>query len=133
MGSQIPDLSVVIPTHNRRRYLVQAIRSVVAVSAPDIAVEVLVVDDSSDDGSAEAAAALGAHVLCSPRPGAGAGRNAGVRAARAPVIAFLDDDDVWLESHIRPHLRLLRTRPEFGAVVGQAVNADESLSTVSAP
>jgi glycosyltransferase involved in cell wall biosynthesis len=133
VDSRAPDVSVIIPTHNRRALMEEAVRSVLAVSAPDIAVEVLVIDDSSEDGSAAAATRLGARVLTSSRPGAGAGRNVGVRAARAPIIAFLDDDDIWLEGHIRPQLRILRARSEFGAVVGQAVNADEALSTVGSP
>jgi dTDP-L-rhamnose 4-epimerase len=52
----------------------------------------IVVDNGSTDGSADLAAALGAEVVHEPRRGFGAACDAGLRAARAPVVAFMDCD-----------------------------------------
>jgi dTDP-L-rhamnose 4-epimerase len=52
----------------------------------------IVVDNGSTDGSGELAAALGAHVVREPCPGFGAACFAGLRAARADVVCFMDCD-----------------------------------------
>ena len=65
--------------------------------------------------------------------GASAARNAGLRAATGEFIAFLDDDDLWLSGHLRPHLELLAARPDLDAVVGQVINTDHLLKQHSSP
>src|SRR5215217_1266043 len=54
--------------------------------------EPIVVDNGSRDGSGELARSLGARVVREPRPGFGAACFAGLRAARAPVVCFMDCD-----------------------------------------
>jgi glycosyltransferase involved in cell wall biosynthesis len=93
----MPDVSVVIPTHNRRRLLGQAVRSALGQTA--VEVEVVVVDDGSTDGTAEAVAALRddrIRLVRHRRPlGVALARNAGADAARGTWVALLDDDDLW--------------------------------------
>ena len=93
----MPAVSVVLPTFNRRALLLEAAESVRAQTFTDW--ELVVADDGSTDGSAEAVEALGdprIRVLRLPRVGrAAVARNAGVRAARGEWIAFLDSDDAW--------------------------------------
>jgi glycosyltransferase involved in cell wall biosynthesis len=97
--------SIVVSTRNRSRYLREALASVAAQGVPADAYEVIVVDNGSSDDTAavvRAAAAERPNVryVAEPEPGAARARNAGLRAARAPVVAFLDDDAVagpaWL-------------------------------------
>ncbi len=94
-----PRLSVVIPTHNCLAYLPAALRSVQTL--PLDALEIIVVDDGSTDGTPDYLAAEAARdprivVIRRDRDhGASAARNAGIDRARAPVIGFLDADDIW--------------------------------------
>ncbi|MEA2292484.1 MAG: hypothetical protein QOE86_123, partial [Solirubrobacteraceae bacterium] len=78
----------------------RAVRSALE-QVPAAPSEVIVVDDASADGTAEAAEAAGARVVRRPaQGGVSAARNAGIRAARQPWIATLDSDDAWLPSHL---------------------------------
>jgi glycosyltransferase involved in cell wall biosynthesis len=84
------DLTVVIPTRDRPDLLASC---VAALAACDVApAEVLVVDSASTDASSVEAAAAGATVVRCDLPGASRARNAGWRAARTSIVAFVDDD-----------------------------------------
>jgi glycosyltransferase involved in cell wall biosynthesis len=86
-----PPLSVVIASRNRARQLDECLRRLHAVVGP--ADEVVVVDScSSDDSTRRTAIARGASVVTMAAPGASSARNAGWRAARHELVAFLDDD-----------------------------------------
>ncbi len=100
-------VSVVVPTHDRPDLLAQTLRSVVLQH--DVDLEVIVVDDGSPRGQVEAiVAALDddrIHVLRSDRPqGVSSARNRGVSQARAPWLAFCDDDDLWAPDKLREQL-----------------------------
>ena len=92
--------SVVIPCRNAERTVGDAVRSTFEQTVPPL--EVLVVDDASTDGSADAARCAGARAIRnSCRRNAGGARNAGMEAARGDAFAFLDADAIaprdWLE------------------------------------
>lgn len=88
-------VSVVIPAFNRRAVVGEAIAS--ALSQTLAPLEVVVVDDGSDDGTHKVALAYGEPVRCLRRDNGGpaAARNTGVIAARGDLVAFLDSDDAW--------------------------------------
>lgn len=103
-----PDVSVVIPTRNRRELLLRAIRSCVDQGPlPDV--EVIVVDDGCTDGSVEAVQSeFPQVVLLTDRPtgNRNRARNDGLSRARGRYVQFLDDDD-WLEAGaLRDEVRL---------------------------
>jgi glycosyltransferase involved in cell wall biosynthesis len=94
-----PAVSVVVIGRNEGERLTRCLQSVAAMeparSAIELGgVELIYVDSASTDNSARRAAALGARVLeVNPqRPCAAVGRNAGWRAAAAPIVLFLDGD-----------------------------------------
>ena len=92
-------VSVVIPAWRCAEYVEAAVRSVQAQT--EQALELIVVDDASGDGTAEAARALGATVIeHASNQGAGQTRNDGIEAARGEWIALLDCDDEWLPHHL---------------------------------
>ncbi|MGH9442214.1 MAG: glycosyltransferase family 2 protein [Thermoanaerobaculia bacterium] len=106
-----PELSVVVPTFNRKDTVLRVLEGLQRQTLPAAAFEVLVVDDGSRDGSAEALK------RCSPKfdfsvtkqenSGPAGARNRGIRAARGPIVVFLGDDTVpepdFLEVHLRSH------------------------------
>jgi glycosyltransferase involved in cell wall biosynthesis len=89
-----PALSVVVIGRNEGDRLIACLRSVQAMEPIGGGVEIIYVDSASTDQSVARAGALGVRVLCvhPERPTAAIGRNAGWRAARAPLILFLDGD-----------------------------------------
>jgi len=95
----LPSISVIIPTCDRPRLLVEAVQSVLAQSRPPV--ELLVVDDSRSGGAEAALADLSraapfpVRSFSGPGGGPGAARNIGIRAACGELVAFLDDDDLW--------------------------------------
>lgn len=98
MPSVLP-VSVVIPAYRRPRLVALAVAS--ALAQDPAPAEVIVVDDASGDGTAEAAEAAGAEVLRLPRnTGEGGARTAGVERAQHEWTAFLDSDDEWLPGHL---------------------------------
>jgi glycosyltransferase involved in cell wall biosynthesis len=90
------DIAVVIPTYNRRDLLEQTLRSVFEQSRPPA--EVIVVDDGSDDGTAELLAGLPVSVVTNPGGGWGPSRarNEGLDRVKSRLVAFLDSDDQLL-------------------------------------
>ncbi len=87
-----PAVSVVVPTRNRAGYLEVTLASL-AEQAPGVPYETIVVDDGSADSTPELAERSGAVYLRHERSrGPNAARNTGIEAARAPLIALIDDD-----------------------------------------
>lgn len=100
--STLPDVSVIISSRNRPRLLVDAVRSVLA--GGEVPAEIVVVDQSGRD-NAELMRLAREHDGClvyvrQAGLGVSRGRNEGVRKAREPIVAFIDDDCVagpdWL-------------------------------------
>jgi glycosyltransferase involved in cell wall biosynthesis len=109
-------VSAVIPVYNGEAGIEAAVASVWAQTQPPA--ELVVVDDGSTDGTPELLRRLGRsepriRVVTQPNGGEAAARNAGVRAARHPLIAFLDHDDVWRPDKLERQLAFLREHPEL--------------------
>jgi len=117
--------SVVIPTRNRCGTL-QALLDAVVPQASAAGAEVVVVDNGSTDGTGEllrrrcAESGGQVRVVVEPTPGATRTRNAGARAARGAVLAFIDDDALpragWLAALLAPF-----ARERVGAAGGRVV------------
>lgn len=107
-------LSVVIPARNALRWLPGAIASV----GPDQRIEIIVVDDGSTDGTADYLRSIRAAdprivAVATAMVGPAAACNAGLAAAQAPLIAFLDADDRWRRGKLRQQLELHRLNPDL--------------------
>jgi glycosyltransferase involved in cell wall biosynthesis len=118
-----PDVSVVIPTLNRREELRRTLGSLLGQTIPADEYEIVVVVDGSTDGTVEMLADLQAtrpivaHVQS--RHGRAAAVNAGVRRARGEFLVFLDDDITASPELLEYHRAYLRAHPGH-AVVGAA-------------
>ncbi len=125
------DLTVVIPTFNRRDILAAALERL-AEQTTAFAFEVVVVDDGSTDGSADVARSFAARtplavtVLEQPNSGPATARNRGIAAARTRVCLFLGDD-MWARPDlVDRHGAFHRQRPEpEAALLGHVVWAAE--------
>ena len=93
-------VSVIIPAFNAAPTIARALASVRAQEG--VGIEIIIIDDASSDKTVEvvqSAIIPGENITLLQLPknsGASAVRNAGIRLARAPYLAFLDADDVWL-------------------------------------
>jgi glycosyltransferase involved in cell wall biosynthesis len=93
----------VVPFFNSERHIARCIEALLGQAAVGGPFEIILVNNRSTDGSASIVGRYrGLAVLEEPTPGAYAARNAGIRSARAPLIAFTDADCVvagdWLRS-----------------------------------
>jgi glycosyltransferase involved in cell wall biosynthesis len=117
MESQ-PGVSVVVATYNYGRYLRGAVDSVLAQTFRDH--EIIIVDDGSDDDTAEVIqpylADARIRYLRTDHLGQPRAKNAGIRLARAPLIAILDADDLWLPAKLERQVALFRADSELGVV-----------------
>ncbi len=98
-------VSVVIPTYNRSQLLKRAIESALSQDVDNI--EVIVADDGSDDATPEVAKQYGVKYIRLSHRGVSHARNAAIKASRYPIIAFLDDDDYWLDGYLKTALERL--------------------------
>jgi glycosyltransferase involved in cell wall biosynthesis len=114
MNPAPPLVSVVIPAYNAAWCVRKAIDSVLAQDFHDF--EVIVVDDGSTDRTAAVLAAYGdtIRVVSQRNGGLSSARNAGIRAARGELVAFLDADDWWLPGKLSLQVDLMAARPEVG-------------------
>lgn len=102
-------VSVIIPAYNRKRLLERAVRSALEQTEGDL--EVLVMDDGSEDGTREAwehPADSRVRYFRLEHGGACRARNEGLARARGEYAAFLDSDDTWEQGKLRRQLDFLR-------------------------
>lgn len=115
-----PLISCIIPTHNRALKVKTAIESVLSQTYRNI--ELLIIDDQSVDNTKEVVELISlidkrVKYLLNPNKGANNARNFGILNAKGEYIAFLDDDDTWLESKLKKQLTAFKgLGPEYGVV-----------------
>ena len=113
--------SVIIPCRNAERTVADAVRSAFEQTEPPT--EVLVVDDASEDASADAARSAGARVIRNGRRrNAGGARNAGMDASLGDAFAFLDADAVAPPDWLERARRRFESDPGIAAVGARIAN-----------
>ena len=102
------EVSVIIPTFNREKFISECVQSVLAQTLP--AREIIIVDDGSTDATYNILRDLGFNSLSTKKTvlryffqqnrGVSSARNLGIKEARSEYIALLDSDDLWLKSKL---------------------------------
>lgn len=127
-----PEVTVVIPSRNRRDFLADALAS--ALAQRDVALEVVVVDDASTDGTSQLLAEEfdpRLRMLRQPsRGGVAAARNEAIATARGAWLAFLDDDDLWAPTWLCTALDVA-ARHDAGVVYGSRLFLNERREPVA--
>jgi glycosyltransferase involved in cell wall biosynthesis len=111
-----PLVSVIIPVFNGRPWVRDAVRSALCQSYSPL--EIIVVDDGSDEPVEAALAEFGAAVRVSAR-------NFAIHHASGDLIALLDQDDIWLPHKIERQVDVLRADPAAALVHSDVIFRDE--------
>jgi glycosyltransferase involved in cell wall biosynthesis len=116
-------VSVVMTCHNEQDTIEQAVRSVAAQTAFARVVEIILVNDGSQDGSQLVLERLAGEIeklriIETPGVGLGAARNRGLREATGEFVAILDGDDFWTPEKLARQLPAFRHRRQIGLVYG---------------
>lgn len=123
-----PLVSIVTPTYNRSRFLLEAIDSVLAQTYQNF--ELLIVDDGSVDDTR----LVLEQYLQDPRiryiyqenSGQATARNNGLRHATGEFVCFLDSDDYWRADKLELSLAVFRELPEVSVVHADMIVVDEN-------
>ena len=126
-----PQLSVIIPTYNRKETLQLALAALSFQTLPASCYEVLVIDDGSSDGTEAFCRAKTfpfgeIRYFHQANGGAGAARRAGVEAARGKILLFMNDDTIAAPTMLAEHLAVHRRNPrERWAILGSFIPTEE--------
>lgn len=126
----IPEISIVVATHNRSNLLPLTIESLTSQTFSNI--EIIIVDDSSTDNTLQVMERI---IRTDPRiiglhseinVGPGAARNLGINKAQGKYIAIIDDDDIALPNRLEVQKKVLDDYPEVGLVcsIVEFINKD---------
>lgn len=122
------DISVIICTYNRCDLLKLALESLLSQDCDDVRYELIVVDNNSSDQTMEvcysnfAKSAVTTRYIFEPRQGVSFARNTGIEAARAPILAFTDDDVTVSRNWISSLKRALDEHPDICGVGGKVIS-----------
>ena len=111
-----PQVDVILPAYNGAQVIRGAIESALAQSG--VRVRLVVVDDGSKDDSAAIARSYGpsVEVISQANRGVSGARNTGLRACSSPYVAFLDQDDAWIQGKLKRQVDLLQAQPSVALV-----------------
>ena len=106
------NISVIIPTYNRKYTLSRAIKSVNDQTYEPF--EIIIVDDGSTDGTKEWLAKRHPRVqyIYQPNAGVSAARNLGIKSAQGDWISLLDSDDEWLSQKLEKQVKAVKEDPD---------------------
>lgn len=118
----LPFVTVLVPAYNYERFVVQALQSALDQDYPADRFEVLVVDDGSTDGTADAVRAIAAanpgrvRLIQHENRGQIETLAHGRSECGGELIALLDADDIWLPTKLRRQVEVFRRNPRVGLV-----------------
>ena len=107
-------VTVIIPAYNGAQFIAEALESVLSQTRP--ADQIIVVNDGSEDETAEVLRAYAdrVQIIEQPNLGVAAARNRGLAAAAGEFVAFLDQDDLLLPDKLKLQVACLEQHPSAG-------------------
>jgi hypothetical protein len=129
--TQLPKVSVLVPTHNYERYIEQSVQSALDQDYPPDRLEVVVVDDGSTDRSGELIQRMvdrnpgRIRFVTQENRGQIGTIDRARREATGELVAFLDADDVWLPDKTRKQVAAFQAEPGVGLVFCDMTTIDE--------
>ena len=118
-------VSVIMPAYNSEKYIVESIYSVINQSYKNL--ELLITDDCSSDGTRsciEEIAKIDVRIKyfgLSENSGAAVARNNSLKNAKGRYIAFLDADDIWLETKLEQQLEFMKAHDSAFSFTGYSI------------
>lgn len=114
---QNPLISVIIPVYNGKKYLQEAIATVINQTYKPL--EIIVVDDGSTDNSKQIIARFpDIKYIYQENQGVAVARNTGIAEAKGEYIALLDQDDLWAKNKLQTQVNYLDNHQEIDYVLG---------------
>ncbi|HBE43952.1 MAG TPA: hypothetical protein DDW17_00520 [Deltaproteobacteria bacterium] len=126
-----PLVSIIIPTNNYGKYILQAVMSCLHQTYNNL--EIIVVDDGSTDNTQETLQTIKDRIIYiyQGNQGVSAARNTGLEMARGDFITLLDADDYLTEDSIESRLSILMERRDLQFVISETYSKDTSTDTLS--
>jgi len=128
-ASTLPLVSVIIPAYNAEAFIEKTLNSVLSQTYQNL--EVLVVDDGSQDRTPEIIKSIAQHdkrviVLHQKNAGVAAARNLGIETSQGEFIAPIDADDIWYPENLEKQVQcFLESDPSVGLVYSWSVDIDQ--------
>ncbi len=111
----MPEVSIVIPTYNAEKTILETVESALAQTFTDF--EILVINDGSTDSTLNLIEEIGdarLKIFNYENSGVAIARNRGISLAAGQFISFLDSDDLWLPDKLESQLFALKNHPAAG-------------------
>ena len=110
-----PQVSIILPTYNRERMLIDAINSVLSQTFSDF--ELIVVDDGSTDSTRQILETFDDVRIVKffrSHEGRSSARNFGLGVSKGDYVTFLDSDDLYLPNKLQIQVEFLDRNNNFG-------------------
>lgn len=133
VGFEPPEIAVIIPSHNRSRYIPMAIASVLSQHYPHA--QAIVADDGSTDGTPELVAQYahaGVRLFRKAHSGGPDTRNQVLATVTAPFVVWLGDDDVLTPDCLTSRLAMLARYPQADVIYGEMLICDVDMKPTGA-
>lgn len=135
-GADEYKVSVIMPAYNGEKYIAAAMRSVLEQTYRDL--ELIVIDDGSSDRTSEIAMSIKSVdervvYISQTNAGQGKARNTGIKVARGDLIAFLDQDDLWIETKLERQIEVWKETRADVVFSGSFVFRDDNITDETMP